>query len=598
MAKRGRPRKAPELLPAKSVLDRAKDVLDERVEASKRIVRSKKKKWDVWERMYKNEQLYQRQTGESNLVLPKADYIVEVISSKVINTIFSVSEWLTMKHPTQDPEVLKMRQKWLMYVMDKKINLYSTAIELFKGSPIKGTSISKIYMRDMWPFVEFLKLDCFLPDALANRPGDIQSMRYCAHQFRRDLNQIKNFVSGADGSPIYFNIDELNKRKPRKKQEPIKMEGVDVAVEDKIVPVFDLVEYHGEFEYARGKYGEFIITGTLEDPTSDKIETIIRLEPATVTTYDQFTDQQKFLKPFVANIYSVNPGEFYGKSAISSVESLINEQTDLHNLYVDNHKRTVNGILKVLNRSDLTRDDLQQTPGAIWFMDSFEDVLEEEPKPANLLEYKAMHELIDREIEKTSSVTAYNLGVGRTKRETYGEIRSMLSEAGDRFQLFIQMADRTTLRPLATIAWEMLRQTFSVLKEQEFIIDGEGMIVREEDLLQSMDVQFAATTIESEYSKYSKQQTFPNFVNMLATIAGSRMNVDEIVKEGAELFNFKNPERYLLPSDQIPIALLPPELQGIAQQILMQYQQQQKGNQGGQQIMAALPSSGGEQSAI
>lgn len=561
--------------PSTAMLERAKKVLDERLKASKQIVNSKKSKWNTWQQMYKNEQLRTRVVGESNLVLPKADYIAEVISSKVINSLFSVATWLTMKHPGVSPAILSDQQKFFMWVMDKRVNFYLTAIELFKSSPVKGTSICKVFMRNFWPYVEFLDLESFLPDPMARKPGDIQSMRYCMHQFNRDLQQIKRFISPL-GNPIYTNIDKLEAQKEAKKKEQIKMAGTDMAVTDSVEPIFDIIEYHGDFEYEQGKYGEYIMAATLKQGTDDKTDITIRCEPSTFKVRDEYSDEDIYLKPFVANIYSVNPGEFYGKSAISSVESLINEQTDLHNIYMDNHKRLVNGITKVLNRADLTREDLPQTPGAMWFLDSFEDVEVETPQEVNLLAYKAIHELLDREIEKASSVTSYNLGVGRTKRETFGEVRSMLEEASDRFQLFIQMADRITLRPIATRVYALLRETMDVQQRTDFIVDGEKLVIDKNSLLADMDVQFAATTIESEHSKYSKQQTFPQMLTVFQQIAAGRLNVEEISKEMGELFNFTNPERFLHPSESIPISILPPQLQEIAQQLLVQYQAEQQ----------------------
>jgi hypothetical protein len=558
---------------SKTKLDRAKDVVNERFRASKKIVNQKKQKWDVWEKMYQNKQLHRRIIGESNLVLPKADYISETISAKVINAIFGVEQWLTMRHHKVDEQTLRKQQEWFMWVMDRRVNFYLTSIELFKAAPIKGTAICKIYMRNFWPYVEFMPLEMFYPDVLANKPGDIQSMRYCMHQFKRDLNQIKRFVN-SEGEPIYLNIDELEKEKESKMTDSVKMTGVDeVSVSDKVVPIYDIIEYHGDFEYEKGKFEEYIITGTLSHKDDNAIDTIIRCEPSQFKVRDKYADEDVYLKPFVSSIYAVNPGEFYGKSAISSVESLINEQTDLHNIYMDNHKRLVNGVTKVLNRTDLTRDDLPQTAGAMWYLDSFDDVEVETPPETNLVAYKQIHELLDREIEKASSVTSYNTGVGRSKRETYGEIRSMLNEAADRFQLFIQMADRLTLRPIAQRVYALLRQSFDLWGEKDFTVNGEEIGITKDDLLEDMDVQFAATTVESEHSKYSKQQTLPQFLQVMSQIAGERLNVDAIVNEFGELYNYKDPGRFLHPGNMIPIEALPPELQPIAAQILQQMQQ-------------------------
>ncbi len=559
-------------------LERAKKTLNERLKGSKKIVAAKKGKWDTWEKMYKNQQVNTRVSGESNLILPKADYISETISAKVINSIFSVSQWLTMRHYNVSAQTLRDQQEWFMWVMDRKVNFYLTAIEMFKASPIKGTAVCKVYMRNFWPYVEYLKLEHFFPDPLINKPGDIQNMRYCMHQFKRDINQLNRFVN-AQGEKIYINLDKLEEKGKGKKQETVHMEGVnEVSVKDETLPIWDVVEYHGEFEYENKKYGEYIITGALEQEKDEEVYEIIRCEPSQFKVRDKYADEDVYLKPFVSSIYSVHPGEFYGKSAIESVESLVMEQTDLHNIYMDNHKRLVNGITKVLSRSDLTRDDIPQIAGAIWYLDNFEDVEVETPPETNLVAYKQIHELLDREIEKASSVTSATLGVGRSKRETFGEVRSLLNEANDRFQLYIQMADRLTLRPIAVRVYALLRQTFDIFNSKDFMIDGRRIGISKENLLEDMDVRFAATTVESEHSKYSKQQTLPQFVQTLAQIAGPRLNVDELVKEFGALYNYKDPERFLQGGPSIPIELLPPEVQGIAQQILEQQAQGGGGN--------------------
>jgi hypothetical protein len=558
--------------PSQEKLDRAKEVLNERLKASKRIVNAKKGKWKTWDRMYKNEQIANRIEGESNLVLPKADYIAETISAKVINAIFSVTEWMTMRHPTMDPDILYKQNKFFMWIMDRKVNFYLTAIEMFKSSPIKGTSICKTFMRNFWPYVEYLDLESFFPDPMARKPGDIQSMRFCMHQFKRDQNQIKKFTA-PDGRPIYLNMEKLLELGKTLTGESLKMKGTDTAVEDKTLPIYDLVEYHGEFEYEKGKYGEYILTGVLREEVSDECEFIIRCEPSSFRVRDNYSGDIMYLKPFVSNIYAVNPGEFYGKSAISSVESLINEQTDLHNLYMDNHKRFVNGIIKVLNRSDLSRDDLRQVPGALWFMDSFDDVDMFDQKEVNLAGYKLIHDLLDREIEKGTSITGEVMGISQTKRQTFGEVQSMIKEASDRFQLFIQMADRITLRPVAQRVYAMLRQTFDIYSGGDFVIDGEEISINKENLLEDMDVQFAATTVETEHSKYSKQQTFPQLLQNLQLLAGGRLNVDEIISELGKMYNFTQPERFVYPEPMVPVSVIPPEVLPVIEENIAQQQQ-------------------------
>ena len=558
-----------ELIPSTKLQERAKDFLNERIKASRKVVDSKKGKWATWKKMYNNEQVSQKARGDSNLVIPKADYIVEVISSKIINTIFSVADWLTLKHPNMDMNELRKRQAWLIYVMERQVKYYVTALELFKAAPIKGTGICKVYPRNYWPYVEYMELEDFLPDYECKKPGDVQEMRYCAQLLRRDLNKLKAFVRPITKTPVYFNIDLLEKEAEAKKAEAKK--AGDTTVKDDTVPIYDLVEYHGEFEVSKNKWRECLITASIEHKEDDKVQHIIRLEPSQYKYYDKYQMRDVYLKPFVASIYGVNPGEFYGKSAISSVESLITEQTDHHNLYMENHKRLMHGITKVLNRSKLTREHLKQQAGSIWYMNSFDDVEVETTPEVNLQAFNLIHNMYDREIEKTSSVTNHNLGVGNTKRETLGEVREMIGQSNDRFQLYIQMSGRLTLRPTSSLVYLLMRNSLNIFDDQELPFADQTIQINKGDFSDDMEVTFAVTTLESEYSKYTKQDTFPKLLETFAMIAGDRLNTDEIVKEMGILFNYIKPERFLHPDEpRIPIAALPEEIQLIAQASFME----------------------------
>jgi hypothetical protein len=100
-----------------------------------------------------------------------------------------------------------------------------------------------------------------------------------------------------------------------------------------------------------------------------------------------------------------------------------------------------------------------------------------------------------------------------------------------------------------------------------------------------MDVQFAATTVETEHSKYSKQQTFPQLLTTLQTIAGNRLNTEEITKEMGAIFNFNKPERFLYPEEMIPVSMIPQEVMPIIQQAI----EQQQGGGGGTPGPAPAP---------
>ena len=541
--------------PSKKILDRALSTIKERYEASSNIVNSKKSDWKRYYEMYESEQQATKYDWESNLVIPKADYVVETITPRIMNTVFSVEEWLTVKTQA-DINTQKRIQKALLWVLDKKVNFYLTALELFKAAPIYGTSICKTHMRNGWPAVEYIPIDQFYPDAYCNKPGQIQEMRYCFHRFKRDINQLYSY--SINNQLIYFNLDQLEQCS----SEELAMEGTDTVVDDK-TKVYSLIEHWGEFEYEKGKHEEYIITAAIDGEDGSPF-LIIRCEPSKLFHKDRYTNQNIYLKPFVSCLYSINPGQFYGKGAIQSIESLANEQTELHNLYMDNHKRLVNGIVKARNRSQLTEDDIQFKPGVIWWLDQLDDVEVVTYPEINITPYSVIHGMLDREIEKASGVTSESMGVGRTKRQTLGEFSGLRNEANERFRVFIQMADRLTLRPIIFRVLLLLNQSINLLNNNTIDTGTENVQITSEELLLPSDFTFAATAVETEFSKYNKQQVFPRILKelvALSEVSGTRINFPEIMNELGDLFNIKNPERFTIQEPMIPLKVLPPELQ-------------------------------------
>ena len=510
--------------PNNALLEKAQQVMQEDFTESKKIIDYKSKDWDRWESMFKSEQQTKKYDWESNLIIPKADYIIETITPQIINTIFSLAQWLTIKNPLMDEHDLRLLEKFFLWVMDRKVGFYLPAIELFKSAPITGTSICKLSLKNGWPTVDFVPLKNFFPDPHCNKPGDIESMAFCMEKFRRRLSQLERFTT-PNGDPVYFNLDIV--REKEQSEASVEMEGTDVTVT--LPKIYNILERWGEFEttsgnydvnktiYKPGRYEEYIITAILEGESN--IGTIIRCEPSTFKYRDRQANKDVYLKPYVACLYSIYPGEFYGKGALQPVESLINELIEHHNLYLDEHKRSVMSILQVLERSNLTEEDLQMKPYAIWYVSSHDDVQRVQFPEMNLQAYNVVNAILNKELERGVGIADPAMGIPTSKRQTYGEIRSLLLESTRRFATFIQMADRLTLRPIARRIMLILKQT--ILKETQFILPDMEITIKPEqlDAIDLHDFQFAATGIEPEFSKYNRQNLLPRLLKAFADLA-------------------------------------------------------------------------------
>lgn len=592
--------------------------------------------------MYRNEIRRRDHSWEANLVIPKPYYIIQTITPQILGAVFGMADFITIKHPQLPDAQLIRLGRWFAWFLLRRMNFYMRAVELFTDSPIVGTSLLKMYMADGSATADFLKVDDFIPDPRAKKPGDIDSMAFCFNKFQREFGELERatalrmadvevdvpildpetgqigdtlkgvVVPQLQNQGMYFNLKEVWENHVRKQQGETTTSDTEEMKID--IPSLDLTEYWGEIEttfgvydvdrksYAPGKYEEYVVTSVMD---GDDIETIIRCEPSEFYYNDQVERRRKYLKPYVASIYSANPGVFYGSGAIEPVESLITEMKEHHDLYLDEHKRSVMTILSVLERSGLTPRDLEFSPYAHWIMRNHDDVKPVQFPEINLQAFMQVHGLIDREIDRTSGSSTMMQGIPTTKRQTGQETQMLMAESARRFSTFIHMADHLTLRPLALKTMILMRNMPSIIGGDIFNMPDSQVAISAKDLLDDLEFVFAATGIEPEYSKYSKQEVFPKILRelggLMQTTAGQwQFNFPEVMKEINELYNFNRVESFVMPTQQmIPLDLLQasamgdPALQQAVQmllqnaQALAQAQQEMQKTQGGAPPQAA-----------
>ncbi len=596
--------------------------------------------------MYHNEIRNRDHSWEANLVIPKPYYIIQTVTPQILGAVFGMADFITIKHPQLPDAQLIRLGRWFAWFLLRRMNFYMRAVELFTDAPIVGTSLLKMYMSNGSATADFLKVDDFIPDPRAKKPGDIDSMAFCFNRFQREFGELERAttvrladveidvpvmdpetgqmtdtlegvtIQQLQNQGMYFNLKEVWENHVQKSEgEGTTVADIDAATEMQVdIPNLDLCEYWGEIEttfgvydvdrktYAPGKYEEYVATCVMN---GDEIETIIRCEPSEFYYNDQVEQKRKYLKPYVASIYSANPGVFYGSGAIEPVESLITEMKEHHDLYLDEHKRSVMTILSVLERSGLTPRDLEFAPYAHWVMRNHDDVKPVAFPEVNLQAFMAVHGLIDREIDRTAGASTMMQGIPTTKRQTGQETQMLMAESARRFSTFIHMADHLTLRPLALKTMILMRNMPSVIGGEIFNTPDSQIAISAKDLLDDLEFVFAATGIEPEYSKYAKQEVFPKIMRELGTIMQTtngqwQFNFPEIVKEINELYNFNRVESFVQPAQQmIPLDLLQasamgdPRLQQAVQallqnaQALSQAQQEMAKTQGGGPPQAA-----------
>jgi hypothetical protein len=625
--------------PDKDFLDKTKRLLQKRYDEGLKWVNTKQRDWDKYRDMYRNEIVNREHTWEANLVIPKPYYIVQTVTPQILGAIFNMADFITIKHPQIPDAQLVRLARWFAWFLLRRMNLYMRAVELFTDSPIVGTSMLKMYMRNGAAACDFLPVDDFVPDPRAKKPGDVDSMLFCFNKFSREFGELERAMTlrmadvemnipsldPATGMPsgelqkitvpqlqdqgMYFNLKEVWDNHVSKQSEAVEVKdpNADVSVD---IPNIELTEHWGEIEttfgvydvdrktYAPGKYEEYVVASVMD---GDTIETIIRCEPSEFYYNDKIERQRKYLKPYVCSIYSAEPGVFYGTGALQPVESLITEMKEHHDLYLDEHKRSVMTILSVLERSGLTPRDLEFSPYAHWIMRNHDDVKVVQFPEINLQAFMAVHGLIDREIDRTAGASTMMQGIPTTKRQTGTETQMLMAESTRRFSTFIHMADHLTLRPLALKTMVLMRNMPAVINGEYFNTPDETVQITAQSLLDDMEFVFAATGIEPEYSKYAKQEIFPKLLRELAgliQVTGGQwqLNFPEVMKELNELYNFNRVDKFVRQAQQmIPVDLLQASAMGDPglQQAVAMLLQNAQGLQQAEQEMRKTQSAGG-----
>lgn len=552
--------------PSEEFIEKVKTEMQKRYDASKNLVDSKRKDWERWDDMYKAQQTPKQYQWESNLVIPKANYIINTVHPQIMTTLFQMAQWVTFKNTGMKDTRVREVEKWFVWFAEKLVGLYLVLCELFKASPKYGTSFCKLMFKDGVPQVEYVPIDDFYPDATHNKPGDIDGMKWAFHKFEREFSDLEKAVVSrvkiekvpvpkftSDGEPvrdfqgeIMYEEDEDGKQKmesiPVPVEEPLyfdldkvwsrhkkaisdaKIPGTEITSD---IPKLKILEGWGEIDtrdagfnpdtgkYKPGAYEEYIVTAVLE---GDMISEIIRCEKSTLSYYDAYKEKDIYLKPFVPSIYTLNEGEFYGMGAIEPVESIIAEQEEHHNMALDNHKRAIMTILSVLERSGLQRSDLALSPFNIWYLKNHADVMPVKFPDVDMGAFNAINSILDMELDRTTGATQLMQGVPVSKRITAKEHQSSITEATKRFSVFIQLADRLTMRPLVFKLLLMASKMKNIIEEIPFQTPGGDITVTPDELMGLQDITFAATGAEDEFSKYAKQDRIPKLLQGLGKV--------------------------------------------------------------------------------
>jgi hypothetical protein len=286
----------------------------------------------------------------------------------------------------------------------------------------------------------------FFPDWTHQRPGDVQSMRGCAHRFYKSLSELK-------ANPRYKNLDEVETSvrikgvggdsawsKPYWSEEA---QGKYDANQDnkpgvKFSDQIEIWEYWGMFDQTgKGDWAEYVITVANGDAA-------IRCEE------NPFDYQQK---PFVASPNYVRDNEFYGIPEIVVIRSLIKEGQALRNARLDQVSLAIYRMYVVDRSAGIKARSLFSRPNGIIWANDVNGVRELAPPEVAASAFRELQEL-QMEMKETLGVVGGAPGVNamakNAARSATG-VQFINNIQASRVSLKVRILAETLVKPMTML---------------------------------------------------------------------------------------------------------------------------------------------------
>lgn len=380
----------------------------------------------------------------ANLKLPYAFNIIESFTPQIVDTFLKEKPYISAFGRGQEDTVDADKiSSYLSYQLDQ-MKFLREFIGFVKNCFIYGTAIAKTPWRHeegevtkRWteldemglpiqkkktvvevkfdgPVFENIDILDFYPDPKCNKPGDIQSMRACAHRTYRYLDELEALEKKGEYG-IYENLDKL--------KEGVENNGYDAWKNVNSSPgdqtwadtqrsyllhqepgiktkgKIELWEWWGLFEFEEDK----------------------GLEPAVITIAngnvvircDRNPFDYKF-KPFVGTIDYLVPNEFYGIGEIEVTLSMMKEATALRNARLDQANQAVRGMFIVDRNSGINLRNFYSRTGGVILTNDMNGIRDLQVGEVPGSSYREISQ-IDYDIQNASGLTnasqgASNLG--------------------------------------------------------------------------------------------------------------------------------------------------------------------------------------------
>jgi hypothetical protein len=558
----------------------------------------------IWERCYKRYRNHvdpildsngKEVKDRSNISIPYTFTQVETILPRLVESLFAARPYVTVKGREEMDQIAAENMETLLdYQMNERMDMQDIFHLGLKGMCIYGTAVAftgwkykertsikrvqaQVYEIDPetdepiidpntmeliplmdedtpimdWqeeevneieyddPEVKFLDLGLFYVDTNAT---DIEDSRYCGHSCYMTKAEIDALAETDDDIEINWKEIPKDSKKNTARNQRMSSVGLGSGADENIHDDEDaLYEVHYYFE-------------------DNKEVLIINREYLAKDSTSRFHHRKK---PYVKDVYTEVPHEFYGMGVVEVIEDLQDELNAERNMRIDYRAMSMRRMWKVKKGSMAASQNLTWRQNGRIYVES-EDELEVLEAPDGALSGSFNQEsTIKQDMRDTSGAHDVVMGTSGGS-STATETMTKDNNASMRFKLVISSIEKRLLVGIATFMIQ-LNQQFIDNERVMRIVGEQGdqwIEMAPEDIQGEFDLVAAGSSVEPMANKEAYKQRMVELYSIAANdpfmqqFPQYRRNLLKKVYEAFDIKNFDD----LLPSDEELMMQQPPPM--------------------------------------
>lgn len=540
---------------------------------------------DLWQRCYKRyrnyvDKLYDPNTGReikdrSNISIPYTFTQVETVLPRLVESLFAARPYVTVKgrEPSDEPNAKNM-ETLLDWQMNERLDIQDIFHKGLKEMCIYGTAVAyvgwkykerKVIRRQLqtlldennnpiievdpttgeeveiadyaavevtetvWddPDVKFIDLGLFFVDPNAT---DIDDARYCGHVAYLTKSELEDMAERDESMKLKWDEIPKDYRKNNVRNERMAAVGLPSVQEENVHDDDDrLYEVHYYWE--------------------DDKEVIIINRAYLAKDGDNPYWHKK--KPYVKDVYTEVPHEFYGIGLVEMIEDLQDELNAERNMRIDYRAMNLRRMWKVRRGANIKLSDLRWRQNGIIRVDEMDDLQEIETAHIGNDSFN-QEGVIKQDIRDTTGAHDVVMGTSGGSA-TATETMTKDNNASIRFRLIISSVEKRLLVGVTNLMIKNNQQFID--RDLVFRVTGEEdewVEMSPEDIQGQFDLMAAGSSVEPLANKEAFKQRMIELYGVLSSDPFMQMYPEKrrnLLKKVLEAFDIKNTEE-LLPSEE------------------------------------------------